>query len=231
VSLGNRVGRCALVWMSVTAAMAGLIDVLGPWAIALRTAVSPAGATPFDRALPDLAAAGLLVCAGWAWLTTSAVVVEVLRGRVGSGTSSGVPAGLRRVVLAACGVALAGGLGHPAYAASGQPHRPTSVVARLTGLPLPDLVATGRRPGHHPRRHPRQHQYGGATQVAERIVVVAPGDTLWSIAARNLPPGCRAEAISGYWRAIYAENHAAIGPDPDLIEPGIRIHLPGEEHP
>jgi hypothetical protein len=51
-------------------------------------------------------------------------------------------------------------------------------------------------------------------------VVVAPGDTLWDIAARHLPVGASAADIATAWPAWYAANAATIGPDPGLILPG-----------
>jgi LysM repeat protein len=51
--------------------------------------------------------------------------------------------------------------------------------------------------------------------------VVQPGDTLSGIAA--------AAAVRGGWPALYAANRRAIGPDPDIIDPGAVLVLPG--HP
>ena len=49
--------------------------------------------------------------------------------------------------------------------------------------------------------------------------VVQPGDTLSGIAA--------ALAVRGGWPALYAANRRVIGPDPDVIEPGVVLVLPG----
>ena len=49
--------------------------------------------------------------------------------------------------------------------------------------------------------------------------VVQPGDTLSGIAARL--------AVRGGWAALYAANRPVIGPDPDVIRPGIVLALPG----
>jgi resuscitation-promoting factor RpfA len=57
--------------------------------------------------------------------------------------------------------------------------------------------------------------------------VVAPGDTLWDIAARQLPTDGRSNAaIADHWQRIYAANRTVIGADPDLILPGMRLVLP-----
>ena len=49
--------------------------------------------------------------------------------------------------------------------------------------------------------------------------VVQPGDTLSGIAARL--------AVRGGWAALYAANRPVIGPDPDVIRPGMVLVLPG----
>jgi hypothetical protein len=57
--------------------------------------------------------------------------------------------------------------------------------------------------------------------------LVRAGDTLWDIAAAQLPPGGRDNAaIARQWQRIYAANRATIGEDPDLILPGARLVLP-----
>jgi LysM repeat protein len=49
--------------------------------------------------------------------------------------------------------------------------------------------------------------------------VLRPGDTLSGVAA--------AFAVPGGWRALYAANRRVIGPDPDVIQPGTVVVLPG----
>jgi hypothetical protein len=59
------------------------------------------------------------------------------------------------------------------------------------------------------------------------VHVVAPGDTLWDIAAGQLPADRRSNAaIADQWQRIYAANRAVIGKDPDLILPGMRLVMP-----
>jgi nucleoid-associated protein YgaU len=53
--------------------------------------------------------------------------------------------------------------------------------------------------------------------------VVQPGDTLSGIAARF--------AVRGGWPALYAANWPRIGPDPNVIHPGIVLALPGQIGP
>jgi LysM repeat protein len=52
---------------------------------------------------------------------------------------------------------------------------------------------------------------------------VRPGDTLSSISAGL--------AVPGGWQALYAANRHVIGPDPDLIRPGIILILPVSDTP
>ena len=61
------------------------------------------------------------------------------------------------------------------------------------------------------------------TAKAAGTWVVRPGDTLSAIAA--------ALAVPGGWEALYAANRSRIGPDPNLIQPGTVLVLPGKEAP
>lgn len=57
------------------------------------------------------------------------------------------------------------------------------------------------------------------TRPKPKVYVVQPGDSLWTIAKRLLGSGAR-------WRDIYAKNQKAIGPNPNLIRPGLRLVIP-----
>ena len=57
-------------------------------------------------------------------------------------------------------------------------------------------------------------------------VVVRAGDSLWSIAARELGPTATPEAITARWHAWYAANRHVIGSNPDLILPGQVLRTP-----
>jgi hypothetical protein len=136
------------------------------------------------------------------------VIPGALSGRSGGATrwltAAFAPAGWRRAILAACGMAVmaapfaapgdagAGGPGHP-----GGRHGP-----RLDGLPMPE------RPS------------------GRAVVVVRDGDSLWSIAAAALPAAARSRQIARTWPRWYVSNAARIGPDPDLIYPGTALRPP-----
>lgn len=60
----------------------------------------------------------------------------------------------------------------------------------------------------------------------DQLAVVHRGDSLWSIAARELGPDAGPAAIDARWRRWYAANRSTIGPDPNLIMPGARLVPP-----
>ncbi len=57
-------------------------------------------------------------------------------------------------------------------------------------------------------------------------VVVRKGDSLWSIAARELGRSATDEAIAARWPDWYVTNRHVIGNDPDLILPGQVLRIP-----
>lgn len=93
---------------------------------------------------------------------------------------------------------------------------PTTRATMMT----PTAEAPGQGPTDRVSTDPR------ATEV-----VVLRGDTLWSIAASQLPAGSPAALIDATWRAWYATNADTIGADPNLIRPGQVLHAPGPVAP
>ena len=215
-SRGSRI-RCLVVWTATSIGF-GVAGVgTRPLLRHVPLDLPALACTPLDVAITGLAAVALLGCAAWLWLVTTVVVVEALRGADVSGPAPhGVPAGVRRVVMAACGVALAGGLTQPSHAAGPHVRSPhAGPLAVLTGLPLPDRAVAGA-----PSR-PRT--------VRDRTVRVRPGESLWSLAARDLPADSPDAVVAARWHAIYAANRSLIGPDPDVIVPGQRLRLPRKD--
>ena len=65
------------------------------------------------------------------------------------------------------------------------------------------------------------------TLAAEQhVVVVDPGDSLWSISTEVLRPNATPQQIAAGAERIYALNREQIGPDPNLIFPGQRLLVP-----
>lgn len=209
--------RCLAVWLGVTAATgAGA-------ATALPSAAALTAAADFEALLVAVAATALVGTLGWLWVVASLTVLDALRGRVRPGGA------VRRLVLAACGAALAAGVASPAVAGPGG--APALDEPVLAGLPLPDRAVAGdpARPSRH--RTPETARSATAPapgRPADRVQVRA-GDSLWAIAAASLPADASAAAVDARWRQIYRANDAVIGADPDLIRPGQRFCLPARD--
>ena len=62
-----------------------------------------------------------------------------------------------------------------------------------------------------------------AATAPARTYAVQRGDTLWVIAARF--------GVRGGWPALYAANRPAIGPDPNALNVGVVLHVPGPVSP
>ncbi len=62
--------------------------------------------------------------------------------------------------------------------------------------------------------------------AADDLMTVRKGDSLWSLAARQLGPGATDRQIALAWPAWYALNADVIGADPDLIRPGQQLRIP-----
>lgn len=195
--------RCTLVWLTATAAAVLAVVALG----ADVRALGGGPGADVEQALVRAGSLVLLGCAAWAWLATTTVVLQAARGRT-SAPARGVPSGLRRVVLLACGATLAAGLATPATADPG-----------LTGLPLPDR-ATGAATA------PAVEGTGTEAPAETVAVTVRTGDSLWELAADALGPDASPAEVAEHWRRVYRLNRPLVGPDPDLIRPGQQLRLP-----
>jgi nucleoid-associated protein YgaU len=212
-----RLLRCGLVLIGTATATTGL----GAW---LLPVARKAGGG-FDDRLTSACAAGGLLAGAWLWLVTVVVVVEALQ--VGDRRAPGdrarlAPAAVRRAVLAACGMATVASLTAPVATATPGGPRPGPTVGSVVARALRDIGRAGHAVGRD-----------SASTGRDRIVVVARGDCLWDIAARDLAdaetPGTAAVGdadVGRRWREVYAANRAEIGPDPDLVRPGQRLRLP-----
>lgn len=215
--------RCLAVWLLASAALVSLGGWLLPDLTGVAAAASEGQQVPFDQALVRICEAVLLGCAAWLWLVAGVVSTDAARGR--SLPRPGVPAGLRRLLLVGCGAALATTLASAAHAGPGPVWADRSSPAAVVhGLPLPDRVTAA---GHLGRLLARQVRAARHRQPrTEPVTVVRPGDTLWDLAAADLPAGADESAVAHRWQEIYRANRRAIGPDPDLIHPTLRLRLP-----
>ncbi|MDN5795573.1 MAG: LysM peptidoglycan-binding domain-containing protein [Intrasporangium sp.] len=65
-----------------------------------------------------------------------------------------------------------------------------------------------------------------AAHFPDDVVTVRQGDSLWSLAARQLGRDASDRQIALAWPEWYALNVQVIGPDPDLIHPGQQLRIP-----
>ena len=118
------------------------------------------------------------------------------------------------------------------HSPANQPAPSDSTARNHAGIPgtAPDAAAdesTVLSPGWLPHRIslPLQRLLGGGTRTSQEVVV-RPGDTLWSIAARHLDPEATAGDIAESWPQWYAANRELIGPNPDRLAVGLVLTEP-----
>src|SRR5690625_696813 len=199
------------------------------------------GAQALDHALSGLAAIiGALVLA-WVGLALGAGLLASLPGAVGQVALRALtwftPRFLRGVVATALGLS---SLTVPMLNTTAVPAEPEVPAAgpavvdpgASTGLPGPS------RPGAGPQvsADVGAGLIGGVESAPEREqarpgpdtrhVVVRSGDTLWTIAAEHLGDNPGRAAVAAAWPRWYQANADLIGPDPNLIQPGLRLVVP-----
>ncbi|MGH3336504.1 MAG: LysM peptidoglycan-binding domain-containing protein [Nocardioides sp.] len=213
--------RCLLVLLTATAAVVALAAKLLPDVLALGAAIRSGAVAgePFDEVLVRGCEVALAGCAAWLWLATVVVTRDAAHGR--TPWPRGVPRAWRRLVLAACGVALVGALGAPAHAGD------LAGTSPVEGLPLPDRATTTTYVSQvFARASSRQERSGTPSRRQPDVVVVRTGDTLWTIARAGLPADADDGAVAVRVREIHQANLAVIGTDPDLIRPDQRLRMP-----
>ena len=100
----------------------------------------------------------------------------------------------------------------------------------VLGAGLAVAIASGgvavAEPGDGGRPHPPAVSVDWPTQAVHvRSIVVAPGDSLWTIAEHRIqrPTAARVAAAWPHW---WHTNRRVVGPDPNLIRPGQRLRPP-----
>jgi hypothetical protein len=217
--------RCLAVWLSATAAALGALALAAPRLTGALPRIR--AGSPFDSLLLDASAAVLAGCALWCWLVTTVAVAEAVTGAARS--TGARPGRLRSAVLAACGVALAAGAA-PAAADQpvGLPPAPDDGRTAVSRLQPPDraTVADAALPGSPPA--PIVPAALPSSAPRPGTVTVRTGDTLWAIAAAQLPEGSTDREVVRRWRAIWHANRRVVGPDPDHIEPRMVLRVEKE---
>lgn len=214
-------------------ATASAVYLLRPDARSWRELAGPGITTAIARDGADAVLATAARAVLWlvlAWLLTALIVLaaSALPGRLGGwakGLSRAIaPAATRRALALAVGVGIAAGpaLVGAVTAQAGAPARAQAPTWPLSGpqWPIsPDAPAS------------TDAATDAAPSSAARTVVVATGDTLWSIAADQLTraagPGEPDPAdIAASWPQWHRVNADTIGPDPNRILPGAVLRTP-----
>lgn len=128
---------------------------------------------------------------------------------------SAMKIGDRAPLLSVKGVKLTTGVAYSAVVVGSRGQRLRVVTLTDRGAPLTRPV------------DPTKHQGSGSSRPATGSVTVGQGDSLWTIAARQLGPGASETAINRELVAIWNLNAGRIGTgDPNLIFAGQRLLLP-----
>jgi nucleoid-associated protein YgaU len=202
------------------------------------------GAT-FDAVIGSAAAGGAWLALFWLTAGFTVAVIAALPGATGSAwdrmAARMTPAGVRRSARFLAGAALVtggiGGAAMPAFAGGGPPTPAATghgVAADLDRPGSGDPAATLGTPPSEAADAPSPMTTGtpssstaaAPTAPSGEAVTVAPGDTLWGIAAERLGPDATNAEIAIEWPRWYAANRQVVGADPNLIYPGQRLRPP-----
>jgi hypothetical protein len=192
-----------------------------------------------DTSLELVGAAGATALAGWWFLLGALALATRLPGSLGTGAAWVLALATPRAARAA--VVLAVGSGAMGSGAACSPAEPPSDPLGVT-IDRPRVSALSTDQGHG---FPRPSATPEATTDLERTrpatgadpapqvstrdrlwVTVRPGDSLWAIAERHLDPGASTSEVAAAWPRWYEANRQAIGSDPHLITPGLRLREP-----
>lgn len=178
---------------------------------------------------------GLLLL-GWLMLGTLAAPLSLALARLGlprgaAFTRRLTPGFIYRLLAVALGGSLL-----LAPAAQAAPTPPQTVADAAPGA----HVGTGADPevipgaGWAPQQVslPLKRLLGGSSRaVDQEQVVVRRGDSLWTLAQRELGPDAQVADIARAWPRWYEVNRQVVGDDPDLLEIGTVLLIPTRQSP
>lgn len=228
--MGGPAPRRTPVLGALAAAVVLVLSAPPPWQGVRQLSAT---ATALDATGPLVALVGLLAwsCAAGLLLSAALTAGSRLPGPAGQAlarvTTRLVPGAVRRSLEVALGLTLVtGALASPALAAAPAAPAPVSAPGSPAldhptgGSALPgslDWPATPVGPGAPGRALP---------EAPHASVVVQPGDSLWSIAARQLGASPSAARVAEAWPSWWQANREVVGDDPDLLRPGAHLVPP-----
>ena len=199
-------------------------------AVAVRELREPAAGA--DPTAPVVALLSLLAwpLIGWLLLTVALTVGSHLPGRLGRLSVTVVrrlaPVAVRRGIELTLGVTVVVSVvgAAPATAAPGSPTGPPAAAGLdWAAAPVPPAADLDWAAGPSSDVRPADE------------VVVAPGDSLWELAERDLTARSGGEPsdaeVAQAWPAWWAANREVVGEDPHLIQPGTRLAPPPSDSP
>lgn len=224
-------------------ALGGALILLGQ-SVGARQVTSTAGPELTAMVALGVTVFGTLILIWWALTFSLAVAAELLvrLGRVKSARRIGAfaPVFMRRAACLALGMnllaapsAYAGSSVAPATAAVEQV-RTAADASSLSPQWIPVETQQTLEPSWRPSALPPggsllvKEPYGGrpSPDTAQGEVVVQPGDSLWTIAARHLGLDASDTMVAESWPRWYETNKKVIGKDPQLLQPGQILHPP-----
>ena len=206
----------------LVAAFAGLVAVtLAGWlALAVLASAGEAVLAGTGRRCPLAAAMAPQTLRRWVAALLGAGVVGMASPlAAGAAVQSGLPFGPPAAVSMGTTARTAAGTAAGTDSAAGAEALDPGWAPAPAPAPAP--AADRKRPAAAPPAPALR-----ASTLADGDVVVRRGDTLWAVAARHLGPAAGAAEVAEAWPRWYAANRAVIGPDPDHIEPGMRLLPP-----
>ncbi len=222
-------GRTAVATLAL-AGIAGVVDWAAPVSAAIAGLRDPQATA--DRYGVDallLAAAGAACWLALAWLVVAMGVLAAtaLPGRCGhvahAVAARTVPPAMRRLLALGLGLAVVTSAGSAAASATELAQAPRGAHSAVDlDWPLGVAPAATTEPAGTTTPAARST----VSSLVGSMVVVRPGDCLWSIAAGHAPAGAGNAAIAAAWPRWYAANRAVIGADPNLLLPGQHLSPP-----